>query len=476
MTQENRRWLGTLIGALLAMVLVSWVAAPNPALGQPNVTTDLGENKHAGEFIVPVDKSQVLRLDVPFADLLVGNADVADVLALTDRSTYVLGKKPGSTSLTVYGRNRSLIAVMDLVVTLDIEGLKARLHELMPDERIEVRAVNQSVLLSGMVSSSVRLARAVDVAERYAPGQVTNLLSVKGSQQVMLAVRFAEVQRRVVKELGINTQVSGSDFAVTIGDALLSGLFSPTAIATGSVTFDIGSATIDLLFDALEEKGVVKTLAEPNLIALSGDTASFLAGGEFPVPVAQDTADGGTTITIEFKEFGVALAFTPTVLDDGLINVVVSPEVSRIDPTNAVIIQGFEIPGLTTRRATTTVELRDGQSFAIAGLIQSDFQDTVRQFPLLGDVPVLGALTRSSDFQNAQTELVIIVTPHLVQPAPGGSLVTPADNFVPPSDADIWLFGRIEAENSGMAPNSAANALAINEAGGVEGSYGHIIK
>ncbi len=477
MTHSQRRWWGTLIGALLATVLVSWIASPNPALGQPNVTTDLSANKHAGEFIVPVDKSQVLRLDVPFADLLVGNADVADVLALTDRSIYVLGKKPGSTSLTVYGRNRSLIAVMDLVVTVDIEGLKARLFELMPDEAIEVRAVNQAVLLSGMVSSSVRLARALDVAERYAPGQVTNLLSVTGSQQVMLAVRFAEVQRRVVKELGLNTRVSGSDFAVTVGDALLSGLFSPTAIATGTVTFDIGSATIDLLFDALEEKGVVKTLAEPNLIALSGDTASFLAGGEFPVPVAQDTAEGGTTITIEFKEFGVALAFTPTVLDDGLINVVVSPEVSRIDPTNAVVIQGFEIPGLTTRRATTTVELRDGQSFAIAGLIQSDFQDTVRQFPLLGDVPVLGALLRSSDFQKAQSELVIIVTPHLVQPAPGGSLVTPADNFVPPSDADIWLFGRIEAENSGMKPNSAAaNALAINEAGGVQGSYGHIIK
>jgi pilus assembly protein CpaC len=256
----------------------------------------------------------------------------------------------------------------------------------------------------------------------------------------------------------------------------LNGFFSPTAVATGTVTFDIGAATIDLLFDALEEKGVVKTLAEPNLIALSGDTASFLAGGEFPVPVAQNTDEGQSTITIEFKEFGVALAFTPTVLDDGLINVIVSPEVSRIDPTNAVIIQGFEIPGLTTRRATTTVELRDGQSFAIAGLIQSDFQDTVRQFPLLGDVPVLGALTRSSDFQNQQTELVIIVTPHLVQPAPGGSLVTPADNFVPPSDSDIWLFGRIESPTSGMTPSNAANALAINEAGGVQGAYGHIIK
>lgn len=476
MTQNQKKWIGNAIGGLLALTAVMAMAVPQLAWSQPNVTTEVGETRHAGEFIVPVNKSQILRLDVPFADLLVGNADVADVLALTDRSIYVLGKKPGSTSLTVYGRNRSLIAVMDLVVTVDVEGLKARLFELMPEEEIEVRAVNESVILSGKVSSSVRLQRALDVAERFAPEQVTNLLSVTGSQQVMLAVRFAEVQRRVVKELGLNTQVSGSDFAVTVGDALLGSIFSPTSFATGTVTFGIGAATVDLLFDALEEKGVVKTLAEPNLIALSGDTASFLAGGEFPVPVAQNTDEGQSTITIEFKEFGVALAFTPTVLDDELINVVVSPEVSRIDPTNAVVIQGFEIPGLTTRRATTTVELRDGQSFAIAGLIQSDFQDTVRQFPLLGDVPVLGALLRSSDFQNQQTELVIIVTPHLVQPAPGGSLVTPADNFVPPSDSDIWLFGRIESPTSGMTPSNAANAMAINEAGGVQGAYGHIIK
>lgn len=476
MTPLKQRRIGSFVGALAAVTVMLALATPQLASGQPNVTTEIGESRHAGEFIVPVNKSQVLRLDVPFADLLVGNAEVADVLALTDRSIYVLGKQPGSTSLTVYGRNRSLIAVMDLVVTVDVEGLKARLFELLPDEEIEVRAVNESVIMSGTVSSSVRLQRAVEVAERFAPEKVTNLLSVTGSQQVMLAVRFAEVQRRVVKELGLNTQVSGSDFAVTVGDALAGGIFSPTAIATGSVTFGIGAATIDLLFDALEEKGVVKTLAEPNLIALSGDTASFLAGGEFPVPVAQNTDDGGSTITIEFKEFGVALAFTPTVLDDQLINVIVSPEVSRIDRTNAVTIQGFEIPGLTTRRATTTVELRDGQSFAIAGLIQSDFQDTVRQFPLLGDVPVLGALLRSSDFQKAQSELVIIVTPHLVQPAPAGSLVTPADNFVPPSDSDIWLFGRTESPTSGMTPSNAANALAINEAGGVQGSYGHIIK
>jgi len=463
---------------VLAIALALPFALATAALGQPSVSTESGKNKHAGEFSVPVNKSQVLRLDVAFADLLVGNAEIADVLALTDRSIYVLGKKPGSTSLTVYDRAKELIAVMDLVVTVDIEGLKARLYELMPNENIEVRGIGESVVLSGAVSSSVRLKRTLEVAERYAPDKVTNLLSVMGSQQVMLAVRFAEIQRRVVKELGLNSQVSGNDFSVTVGDALNSVAgFSASAFATGALSFGVGAVTLDFLFDALEEKGVVKTLAEPNLIALSGDTASFLAGGEFPVPVAQTADSGQTTITIEFKQFGVALAFTPTVLDDGLINVIVSPEVSRIDSTNGVTLQGFQIPGLTTRRATTTVELRDGQSFAIAGLIQSDFQDTVRQFPVLGDVPVLGALVRSSDFQNEQTELVIIVTPYLVRPAPGGSLVTPVDNFVPPSETDIWLFGRIEAPESGQVANTAAaNSLAIRQAGGVDGSYGHIIK
>jgi pilus assembly protein CpaC len=216
---------------------------------------------------------------------------------------------------------------------------------------------------------------------------------------------------------------------------------------------------------------LTKTLAEPNLIALSGDTASFLAGGEFPIEVVQsgDTVGGDATISIEFKEFGVSLAFTPTVLDNGLINLVVTPEVSALD--FSVAVRG--VPGLTTRRATTTVELRDGQSFAIAGLLQDDFSDTIDQIPLLGDVPILGALFRSSQFKKNETELVIIVEPHLVKPAPIGSLATPADNFIPPSEPDIWLLGRLEASGSGIPREGG---LAAQGAGGIGGHYGHIIK
>lgn len=464
-----RTWRSAISAALMALTLgfAGTVASSGTAVAQMVTVEQADEARHAGEFIVPINKSQVLRVDVPFADVLIGNAEIADVVPLTDRSVYVLGKSMGSTSLTLYDNNRGLIAVMDLTVSIDVEGLKARLFELMPGEDIEVRAVNGSVVLSGELSSAGAMDRALRVAERYAPGEVTNLTSIAGSQQVMLQVRFAEVSRNVVRELGINTQVIGSDFQLFTGD-VFAGLSGISGFATGLGTLRTGSATIDVLFDALEQKGVVKTLAEPNLIALSGDTANFLAGGEFPVPVAQTSGEPGeSVVTVEFKEFGVGLAFTPTVLEDGLINIAVTPEVSRVDPTRSVTVSGFSIPGLATRRATTTVELRDGQAFAIAGLLESNFEDTVRQFPVLGDVPVLGALFRSSEFQRDETELVIIVTPQLVRPADPRNLATPADRFVPPSMPELWLLGRTEGRRTGM---SAADA------GGISGTYGHIIE
>ncbi len=449
----------------LAIAAQSWA--------QPKIVIQSDESRHAGEFVVPINKSQVLQLDVPFADLLVGNSEIADVLALTDRSVYVLGKSLGSTSLTIYGRDKNLIAVMDLVVSPDIDGLKARLFELMPEESIEMRAANGSVIMSGGMSNASRLSAALAVAERYAPGLVTNLLTVSGSQQVMLKVRFAEVSRDVTKDLGFNFDLFEGAFSFASGIGIPGTAFGVASIIDSDIGHNIGLSAI---VDALEQKGLSKTLAEPNLIALSGDTASFLAGGEFPIAVAQEgTAEGADPlVTVTFKKFGVSLAFTPTVLDDGLINLAVNPEVSLIEE----LIQlpgGGEAPRMATRRASTTIELRDGQSFAIAGLIQDDFIDTVSQIPLLGEIPVLGALFRSSSFQKSQTELVIIVEVHLVKPAPAGSLATPVDNFIPPSEADIWLFGRLEAPGSGT-PHSGAAALNAKGAGGIDGHYGHIIK
>jgi pilus assembly protein CpaC len=341
----------------------------------------------------------------------------------------------------------------------------------MPEEKIEIRTANGAVVLSGTVSGASTMDKILAVAERFAPGLVTNLMSVEGSQQVMLKVRFVEMKRSVKKDLGFNFSIFEGDFSFTSGNTFLSPFFPPVLAessfgAAALLGGNIGAVGIDVLLSALETKGLTKTLAEPNLIALSGDTASFLAGGEFPIEVRQE-AD---VSSIEFKDFGVSLAFTPTVLDGGLINLVVTAEVSALDLSRT---PPGGVPGLTTRRATTTVELRDGQSFAIAGLLQDDFSDNIEQLPLLGEIPVLGALFRSSSFQKNETELVIIVESYLVKPAPAGSLATPADNFIPPSEADIWLFGRVEAPGSGIPRDGG---LAAKGAGGIEGHYGHIIK
>jgi pilus assembly protein CpaC len=473
-----------LLELCLAVVCLIALLLAQPAWAQQKATVRGADAVHAGQFMVPVDKSQVLQLDIPFAELLVGNAEIADVMALSDRAIYVLGRAQGSTSLTIYDREKRLIAVVDLIVAPDVGGLKSQLYDLFPGERIEVRSINGSVTLSGALSSADRIAAVMAIAERFAPGKVINLMSVDGSQQVMLKVRFVEVSRTVMKELGLNFDLFNGDFSITSGNTFLTNpetllgksdvfALASNAFTAGIFSGTVGSAGLMFLFEALESKGVAKTLAEPNLIALSGDTASFLAGGEFPIEVAQSgaSATGTAAITIEFKEFGVSLAFTPTVLADGLINLVVSPEVSALDFT----VARNGVPGLTTRRAKTTVELRDGQAFAIAGLLQEDFQDAVQQVPVLGDIPVLGALLRSSQFQRRETELVIIVEPRLVKPAPAGTLATPADRFVPPSELDLWLYGRTESPASG-GPEIGNQVLARSGAGGVDGRFGHIIK
>jgi pilus assembly protein CpaC len=431
------------IGGAVAVALVvagAFGLVVDPAAAQPQVIVVSGQDRHAGEFIIPINKSQVLRLDVPLKDLLVGNAEIADVLALTDRSIYVLGKSIGSTSLTLYGADKQLIAVLDRVVSYDIDALKAKLFEVMPEENIEVRVAGGSLMLSGIVSGSSQLSHAMNIASRYAGGNdnITNLLSVQGSQQVMLQVRFAEVLRGFSRDIDFNFNIFGDDWG------LFSGSVNPNAFGSAGTIGDVnlgGGTSLNLFFDALEGRGNARTLAEPNLTALSGDTASFLAGGEFPIPVPQDE----NVVTIEFKEFGISLAFTPTVLGDGLINLVVDIEESQIDRTRTpAIVEGFVVPSLLTRRADTTVEVRDGQAFAIAGLLRNDF---------------------------------ILVTPRLVQPSPAGALATPADTFIPPTDTDLFLFGRLEAPGSGMGTGvSNAAAFEAQSAGGIDGAYGHIVK
>jgi pilus assembly protein CpaC len=475
------------------------------ANAQGQVVYDLDSNVYAGEFVVPLNKSRVLRVTRPFSELRVGNPDVADVLPLTTQNVYILGKTPGSTSLSILASDRTPVAVVDLMVSYDTEGIKRRLYDVMPTEQIEVRGSADSVVLSGTVSGADNAANAQAIADSFAPGKVTNLLQVRGSQQVMLAVRFAEVKRSIVKELGLNVDatLTGNDANITFGTGRLKNPDVPEPFGDifgviGLTDLAVGDLTLEAVLDALEDKGVVKTLAEPNLIALSGETANFLAGGEFPVPVAQSDSvsvttgqngddgsaefQGGAT-TIEFKEFGVSLAFTPTVIGEDLVNLKVSPEVSSLDFSVARRVGQALIPGLTTRRAKTTVELRDGQSFAIAGLLQNDFSDNIRSVPFLGDLPIIGALFRSTQYQKGETELVIVVTPHLVTPAAGpDQLALPTDNFVPPDELSLFLLGRTEGWTSGKPqaqPESKEGAIissAPQQTGGLDGNFGHIIQ
>jgi pilus assembly protein CpaC len=431
----------------------------------------------AGELLVPLNKSQVIEVDRPFAEVSIGNPEIADVVPLTRDSLYVFGKQFGTTSLTITDSNGGLIAVVDLVVSYDIEGLKGQMFQLLPGEAIEVRPASDGLVLSGRLSNAMRMQRALALAERYAPGKITNLMEVAGSQQVMLAVRFAEVSREVIKQLGANT-----DLLFQNGDVAISGSFGngplvdPTSFGATAFALTTGDVALNVVLDALEEKGVVKTLAEPNLISLSGDTASFLAGGEFPIPVGQDENEFGVDITIEFKPFGVSLSFTPTVIGEELINLELFTEVSDIDRDTSIQLSNLLIPGLTTRRARTTVELGNGQSFAIAGLLRDDFEDTVRKYPILGDVPVLGQLFRSNGYQLDQTELVVIVTPYLVQPASPTALITPADLFQAPTDAELFLQGKVEGERAGYDPANSADQLGRRSAAGIVGPHGYILR
>ncbi len=448
---------------------------------------------HAGEFVVAINKSQILRLDVPFTNISIGNPKIADVLPLTDRTMYILGKGLGSTSLTIFGRNRQLIAVADLVVTYDVESIKARLHELLPGEKLEVRSVGNSIVLGGYVSSAVAADRAVRVATRYAPGKVTNMMRVAAAQQVMLQVRFAEVRRSALKELGISlkgTTGNGNVFTTPsagVGDFILgSGSAAATSFITGTLGLALGNLTLSALFDALETKGFSRTLAEPTLVSLSGDTASFLAGGEYPIQTVEDNS-----VKVTYKEFGISLAFTPTVLDRNRINLVVKPEVSTLDfdllaragtaalsgvsgiDSVSITQSGSPAPPLSTRRAHTTVELGDGQSFAIAGLISNEFDDSISQVPWLSNVPVLGALMRSTDFQRLETELVMVVTPYIVKPVSANQISLPTDKFLPPAEKDLFLLGQVRHDVPNVTPASGPGGRI---GGGIAGAHGHIVE
>ncbi|WP_298972223.1 type II and III secretion system protein family protein [uncultured Roseobacter sp.] len=470
---------GMFKAALLGLTLsVSPLAFTAPVTAQADTlrVVTKGTNK---TLAVPMNRAVVVESEIPFAELSIANPGIADISSLSDRSIYVLGKTPGMTTLTLLDATGQLITNVEVRVAPDVTEFKERLGQILPGERVEVRTANDGIVLSGTVSSVQRLQKALDLAQRYAPDRVSNLMSVGGVQQVMLKVRFAEMNRTVSKSLSSSLALGGTDAQAGIGTTNTAGSVANSLagnIPAGNENFgaalfgfNVGSVQVGLLLEALERKGAVRTLAEPNLVALSGQEANFLAGGEYPVPVAQDN----DTISVEFKPFGVELNFVPRVVDQDLINLQLSAAVSAIDPSNGVSLgNGFELDAFSRRETATTVEMRDGESFAIAGLLQDDFTDQSSQLPWIGDVPILGALFRSADYQRSQTELVIIITAHLVSPTRGEALALPTDRIKPPTEQDLFLFGRT-TRNANAPRKGAAGEVAKQD---FSGSYGYVME
>jgi pilus assembly protein CpaC len=442
------------VAAAFAAALASPVGT-EPLMAQ-SIST--GDARAGAVMAVPVNKSQVLKLDRAFSKAMVGNAEIADVMPLNANSVYVLGKATGSTNLALYDRNGGLIAVVDVIVGPDVLSLKRQISEVFPGENVRISNSNDALLIEGQVSSPLAAERIMAIAQTYAPEKVLNLMSVGSPQQVLLEVRISEMSRGTVKQLGLNTVAWNGGF--------VQGTASSENGPFVGVIRGLFGTSIDIEFEALERQGLVRTLANPNLVALSGESANFLAGGELPIPSG---VDNNGRVSIEFKPFGVAIAFTPTVLADGLINLRVAPEVSSIDREVTIEMDGASIPGLKVRRALTSLELRDGQSFAMAGLIQSDTVDSVRGIPLLGKLPIIGALFRSTAFQKNETELVIVVTPRIVRPVRPDQITLPTDRVQAPGAMDLFLLGKTE-NRVPLAPSSSPKP------GGVDGESGHIVR
>jgi pilus assembly protein CpaC len=428
-----------------------------------------------------VGHSKVLRTPFAITRISMADPEIADLILISEKEIYVNALSPGVTNLSIWGKNRFTTATV--TVEADVTLLKEKLHQVLPKEKIGVESAGDSVVLSGEVTGPVAQETAVTLALPFAGGKkdkVVNLLHVGGVQQVMLEVRVAEISRSVLDRIGVNAVVltRSGEFGVSLINSLAglgsvptspfnvlgnAGLNQLTAVAgiAGSGAF------WTLFFDVLKQQGLGRVLAEPNLVTTSGQEASFLAGGEFPVPVPQSGVGGGSTVTIEWKKFGVGLLFTPTVLDGGKISMRVNPEVSELDTTTqggAVVIQGFQVPALRLRRMSTNVEVKDGQTFAIAGLLSNINRDVVNKFPVLGDIPILGPLFRSSQYQRSETELVVLVIPHLVKPiTPGSAARLPTDKYVEPTDYEKYLLGYIEGRPRPTkgAPPPAAGPLPL---------------
>ncbi|MCM5572085.1 type II and III secretion system protein family protein [Burkholderiaceae bacterium FT117] len=475
-------------------------SAPAGAASASAAPYEAGPAEIGPAMSLTIGKSTLVRLPAPISRISVGNPAVADVTLINPRELYLLGKTYGSTNVILWSRNGPT-TIVDVAVGIDSGALQNRLRELLPNEQgIVVKTAADSVVLAGEVSSALQANHAVSIAEAFArsyafgvqapiqagipqaqQGQVlaitqsrqqgmaggqtgpkiVNMMRIAQPQQVMLEVKVAELSKNLLDKLGvgINGTRTNGDWRYSILSNFLSNSSGLLGIATRGNSLQL---------DAEKQDGLVRVLAEPNIVAISGQEASFLAGGKIFIPVARaNDTTGGTTITLEEKEFGVGLKFTPTVLDGGRINLRVAPEVSELSQTGSPFTtiggQTSILPSFTTRRAQTTVQLMDGQSFAIAGLIKNNMTETVKRFPVLGEVPILGALFRSSEFQTDRSELMFVVTARLVKPLPSGQLTLPTDNFVPPSRAEFFANGQLEGSGHPDVPLTERQTQMMNE-------------
>lgn len=478
MTTAKRIALGLSFAAVAAL-------AGTPAMAQRGaqpVRIDLGgESPVSKSIVLPLNKAAIVELPQAAADVLVSQPTLVDAVVRSPRRVYLLGLSVGQTNAFFFDSRGRQILNLEIRVERDMDALKNLMGRVMPNSRIDVEAVNDNVILRGVVQSASEAANANDLAGRFIGDdqKVVNMLTVRDREQVMLKVRIVEMQRQLIKQLGLSTNgtLRLSDAALTFSTLNSIGTNGGLGL-TGNQT-NIGDLeTLDTSLQAFESNGLVRILAEPNLTAVSGESAKFLAGGEFPVPVGQDNG----VISIEFKEFGIGLGFTPLVLSKGRINLKISTEVSEVTTENSFFVPGvttvddngnltttagLSIPGLSVRRANTVVELPSGGSLMMAGLLQEDMRSTIAGVPGVKDLPVLGQLFRSRNYANNETELVIIITPYLVNSTHESNLLDPTKGFVPASDADAILMGKL------MTTYGLAGA-GVNEAS-LQGPMGFIL-
>lgn len=432
--------------ALAALVIATGLAPSGPVLATDARVPVLkvAASEGTSRFIpLGIGKSVAIDLPADIKDVLVADPKIANAVIRSSRRVYMIGVTVGQTNIFFFDADGKQIAGFDIAVTRDLNGVRAALKQTMPDADIRIEGVGDGIMLSGSSASAAESQQAYDLASRLVGDgtKVVNGIAVRGRDQVMLKVTIAEVQRQIIKQLGIN--LSGS---AGYGSAVVN--FNNTNPFPINGTPNSGIPNIGGTFksvtanlQAMEQSGVIRILAEPTLTAISGETANFLAGGSFPYPTPPSTAGGAPGFA--FQNFGVGLVFTPVVLSEGRISLKVSTEVSELSPENSVTMAGTTVPGLRLRRAETTVEISSGGSLALAGIIQEETKQTISGFPGLMQLPVLGTLFKSRDYQNNQTELMVLVTPYIVRAVAQKELSRPDDGFADPNDQSTVLLGRL---------------------------------